>query len=183
MQIAQQNLDLKDPAESAFTRFHKPLIRFLRLRGVSAPEAEDLTQAVFVRLFETYGRATQRFDPQLVFTIAGNMLKDRRRQLRRRGQQISLDDDGPGLQLASSQAQAATQEREVVAKDTLAAIVRALEDLDPVTAKMFLLARVEFMPAHEIAEIYGCTRRTVDRRVTQAIAHIVETVGPNQPWS
>lgn len=159
-------------------RFRRPLIRyFLRRVGCHA-EAEDLTQQVFTRLLASETIAEAENVDGFVFTIAANLLKDRAKSAARRYE------GPPGLdpQLLSEICRDAQEdrspERVLLGRDTLADLVRTLNELGPKTRDIFVLHRLEQMKHREIAELLGVGVSTVEKHVIKATLHLARKHGP-----
>ncbi len=143
---------------------------FLRRVG-SRAEAEDLTQQVFLRLFHGAERGDVENPAAFVFRIAANLLHDRRRTAVRHGEHLAIDEallarfHGAGVEES-------TPERVLLAKESLAEVLRTLDALGDRTRDMFILFRLENMKQQDIAALYGCSRSTVEKHVMKAVLHL-----------
>jgi RNA polymerase sigma factor (sigma-70 family) len=159
--------------------FRRPLMSYFRRRVRSHEEAEDLTQQVFLRLLAAGDTGEIEHAGAYVFTIAGNLLKDRGRKTTRRGDDgLSLDEGLIG-DLVREMAEARTPERVLLGRESLAGVLATLDELDERTRDIFILFRVEHMKQHEIAALYGIGLSTVERLVTKAALHLLRKYGPN----
>ncbi len=93
----------RDSFGSFVRSYRRPLVSFLQARGVAEEDAEDLSQEIFLRIFEK--RLLSRMDPargrfrSFLLAIAKNVLSEQRRSagaLKREGGRvrISLEDLG-----------------------------------------------------------------------------------------
>ncbi len=154
-------------------QFRRPLMSYFHRRVRNHAEAEDLTQQVFLRLLAAGDTGQIDRVEAYVFTIAGNLLKDRSRTLARRGDNgPSLDEDLIG-DLVKEAADIRTPERVLLGRESLANVLATLGELDERTRDIFILFRLEHMKQHEIAALYGIGLSTVERLVTKAALHLL----------
>ncbi|MEM1143325.1 MAG: sigma-70 family RNA polymerase sigma factor [Pseudomonadota bacterium] len=69
-------------------------------------------------------------------------------------------------------------ERSIAAKQTLDALVAALDELSPANREIFVRACVEEQPRGEIARALGLPLSTVEKRLAKARAHCLKRIGP-----
>ncbi len=146
-------------------RYQVPVVRFCARMTASFPDAEDLAQETFVRVY----RHLNRLEPQarfstVLFGIARNITLNHLRDSGRRGRgrTVPLDDQqretkaqyepGRGAQLSEIQAM----------------LSAALQKVSPDHREILLLREVEGMEYDEIAEVLGCQRGTVKSRLARA---------------
>jgi RNA polymerase sigma factor (sigma-70 family) len=139
---------------------------FLRRVG-QYPEAEDLTQQVFVRLLA--GSPINRVEDAeaYVFTIATNLLRDRARKAMRGSHDAPLD-QALIDELMQGIVEERTPERVLLARESLAEVLKALEGLGERTRDIFILSRLENMKHRSIADLYGIGVSTVEKHVIKA---------------
>jgi RNA polymerase sigma-70 factor (ECF subfamily) len=160
-------------------RFRRPLMSYFVRRVRNHAEAEDLTQQVFVRLLGAGGDARIEHAESYIFTIAANLLRDRGRKGMRQSEalQISLDRD-----LISEVAREAVEdrspERVLVGRESLADVLRSLDELGEKTRDIFILFRLENMKQREIADLLGMGQSTVEKHVMKATLHLARRYGP-----
>jgi RNA polymerase sigma-70 factor (ECF subfamily) len=133
-------------------------------------EAEDLTQEVFVRLMScTVARQTA---DSLVFTIASNLLRDRRRRQTTRyfDAHDSLDD--PKAKTSVALVEEIGPERVLLARESLAATMGALNELDERTRDIFVLFRLENMLQRDIAALFGISVSAVEKQIVKASTYV-----------
>lgn len=152
-------------------RFRRPLMSYFMRRTGDRAEAEDLTQQVFLRLIRVGGRLEIEHAPGYVFTIAANLLRDRARQsvVRARAEpdttivsevvhEMMLEDISP--------------ERVLLGKESLADVLRTLDELGEKTRDIFILFRLENMRHREIADLLGLGVSSVEKHVMKAAHHL-----------
>ena len=164
-------------------RFRGPLMVFFMRRQFTRPEAEDLTQEVFLRMVGRDGAEAPENPDVYVFQIAANLLRDRaRRSLTRHSDDhTSLDapadltaaglTDHPGL------VEDRGPERVLLAQESLAQALRALDELGERTRHIYVLHRLEKMRHKEIAALLGLSVSAVEKHIIRAVAHLAERCG------
>ena len=140
--------------------YETPIFNFvLRLTG-DRMLAEDLTQEVFVRVFNGLPRFSQRCKfTTWLFQVAKNRVLDELRERDRRPQAVVNLDDLPNLESFDQPAERL---------ETIDAIWRAVHELNPDLKMALLLRDVVGMPYNEIAESLEITLATVKWRIFKA---------------
>lgn len=129
-----------------------------RLAGVAG---EDLTQDTFLRLVAAPPADEIRLPRALLMTVATNLARDEhRRQLRQGGAHLSLDD----VYAQDEPWSAADQETTLFLKQ----IVVSMPSL---YRHVFVLSRFVGLDYAEIAERCGISVKTVEWRMSKALAH------------
>ena len=131
----------------------------LRLTG-DRTLAEDLTQEVFVRVFNGLPKFSLRCKfTTWLFQVTKNRVLDELRARERRPQGMVAFDDVPPLE---------TYDQPVERTETIDAIWRAVQDLNPDLKMALLLRDVVGMPYNEIADSLEITLATVKWRIFKA---------------
>lgn len=148
-------------------RYATALARYFFRRGVHETDCDDLVQELFARLCRPDALAgVQRADAYL-FEMAANLAYDyHRRSAVRRSNPVSEHYD------AVHRAADFSPDRIAEGREELALITRSLAELPERTRNVFVLARLENMPRAEIAARLGIAKRTVEKLITTAAAHI-----------
>ena len=162
----QLMLDVKAGNDASFElllrKYRTPLVHYLgRMVGDSAT-AEDLAQEVFLRIY----RARSQYAPSAKFTtwifrIATNLALNARRDGRYRQleisiQQVSLSEEGHPRVLEIPDGQPGAEQR-LLARDRIALIRRAVEELPEKQRAAVLLHKYEEMDYGQIAAILNCS--------------------------
>jgi RNA polymerase sigma-70 factor (ECF subfamily) len=155
-------------------RYHKRVLQFFRRSGWSDPDAEELTQETFLRVYKTIGsfRADSRFETWL-FAISSNVRRNAMRNLRsakRYGLVMSLEEPAgmhDHLATPAPNALSASLERERV--QTLRA---ALDSLPGQMRRVVLLRLSTGLKYREIADLMKISIGTVKAHLHQAMARL-----------
>jgi RNA polymerase sigma factor (sigma-70 family) len=153
-------------------RYHDSLINFLRQRLRTPEDANDVAQEAYIRMMQYQNSRQIRSPSSMLFRIAINVANDlgRSEQVRRASDQCSLD----AVELVSDTPSA---EREISARQELALLRAAIEDLPPKCRQAFLLSRVRRMTYPEIAVHCGISVKMVEKHISRALAVCMKKVG------
>jgi RNA polymerase sigma-70 factor (ECF subfamily) len=122
--------------------------------------AEDLTQEVFVRVFQALPRFSLRCKfTTWLFQVTKNRVLDELRARERRPQTVVAIEDAPRLELVDPP---------VERQETMDAVWRAVRDLNPDLKMALLLRDVAGLPYNEIADSLEITLATVKWRIFKA---------------
>jgi len=152
--------------------------RFLTARVGSREEAEDLLQELFVKVDRTAPVADLRDPAAYLFRMAANLARDRRREQHRARIREADWVDTQNVVLGS-QAIDDTPSAEAAhgAKQRVAAIQRALEQLSPQCRRVFLLHKFEGLSHQDVARRVGISRSTVEKHMRTALKYLIEQLG------
>ena len=162
--------------------FRPALMSFFLRRIGNYAEAQDLTQQVFVRLAAVDGLGRVEHTTGYVFTIAANLLKDRRRKMRTSPPAVCLPDHALIDELIDGAVEDRSPERVILARETLSDVLRTLDALGEKTRDIFILFRLENMKQREIAELYGIAQSTVEKHIMKATLRLAQKYGSDRPW-
>lgn len=143
-------------------------------------DAADLAQDTFVKLYQSRARFDpgQKFSTWL-YTIAGNLVKDRYRW-RSRHPQVSLDaeNDTTGQSYREALPQAGPSPADDVQKQERAeAVRRAVAALPDELRQPLILAEYEERSHAQIGAILGCTPKAVETRIYRARQQLRASLG------
>jgi RNA polymerase sigma-70 factor (ECF subfamily) len=178
MATAPNNLSAEQLRSELGTRFQRPLMTFFLRRIKDRSLAEDLTQDVLLKVVRASERGQIARADSYVFKVAINLLRDHRRRALRAGHAVFLpiEEDREG-HLESQLVEAISPERVLLSKDSLADVLRSLEELGDLTQKIFILFRLENMKQKDIAALYGIGQSTVEKHVMKAVVHLAQRYG------
>lgn len=142
-------------------RWQLRLRTFLMRRGLSDPDACDLAQDTFVRVF----RHAHRFDPRRtfstwVFQIALNLVRDRQRR-RQRVTFMAMD-------AVPEPATRHTPASDSDSAEKAQAVREAIGLLPDRLREVLILAEYDHLPHVQIGEIVGATPKAVETRLYRA---------------
>ena len=162
-------------------RFRRPLVTFFLRRIKDRSLAEDLTQDVLLKVIRASERGQIERADSYVFKVAINLLRDHRRRALRAGPALFLpiEEDSDGY-LEAQLVEAISPERVLLSEDSLADVLRSLEDLGELTRNIFILFRLENMKQKDIAALYGIGQSTVEKHVMKAVLHLANRYGSNR---
>ena len=159
-------------------RFQRPLMTFFLRRIKDRSLAEDLTQDVLLKVVRASERGQIERADSYVFKVAINILRDHRRRAQRMGPALFLPiEEDPDGKLESQLVEAISPERVLLSEDSLADVLRSLQDLSELTRNIFILFRLENMKQKDIAALYGIGQSTVEKHVVKAVLHLASRYG------
>jgi|HubBroStandDraft_3_1064219.scaffolds.fasta_scaffold359819_2 RNA polymerase sigma factor (sigma-70 family) len=159
--------------------YRTPLFNYFRRRVETAGDAEDLTQDTFVKLLALAETERVQEPGALLFRIAGNLIADRYRKSGRRSKaQLSDLDLAPVSAVSREFIEEQDPERVLLARQRVAAAVKALDELGERTRTIYVLVRLENMPQRQIAELFGISVSSVEKMVMKASVHLIKRLGP-----
>lgn len=159
-------------------RFQRPLMTFFMRRIKDRSTAEDLTQDVLLKVVRACEKGQIERADSYVFKVAINLLRDQRRRALRVGPAIfvPIEEDLDG-RLDSQLVEAISPERVLLSEDSLADVLRCLQELGELTRNIFILFRLENMKQKDIAALYGIGQSTVEKHVVKAVLHLANRYG------
>jgi RNA polymerase sigma factor (sigma-70 family) len=150
------------------------LIRFFTLRLRSAAAAEDLVQDIYVRLSGLEQSADIQNPVAYLYRLGSNLMLDRlrgeRRTANRDGAWLDSQTTRIGIHEISAEPSA---EAAVAARQRLARLTEALEDLSPQTQRVFRMHKFEGLSHPEVAAALGISRSAVEKHMMAALKHLL----------
>ena len=146
-----------------FRTFHQPVKNFVFYKTGDMDLAEDIMQDVFLKFWEKKGEIRLATAKSLLYTIAGNLSKNR------------LEHRQVVLQFANSYVHpphSHSPEFEAELKEFDARLQKAIADLDEKNRVVFLMNRIDGMTYQEIAENIGLTVKAVEKRMKKALDYL-----------
>jgi RNA polymerase sigma-70 factor (ECF subfamily) len=166
--VAEQTL-----RERLDSRYRGPLMSFFGRRLRDREQARDLTQEAFFRIIRASGSQAIEHSDAFVFQVAANLLRDHARRQARGSDGVALPCSAASIdELLQAVAEERTPERELLGCDTLAHVLRSLDELGERTRDIFVLFRLENMKQRDIANLYGISVSTVEKHVMRATLHL-----------
>lgn len=160
--------------EALYLHYMERIYRYIYFRVGDEAQAEDMTEDVFVRAWESlpkYRLGVSRFTSWL-YTIAHNLVVDQYR--RRNPVQISTED------LARHSDPSDLPERVISRKQEIEVLAKSIKQLEELEQEVLLLRFVEGLSHREIAAIIGKSRsasRVIQHRALKALRMIMTRKG------
>lgn len=164
--ISERTLSLDAEVEQIYRDSRGSVCAYLLYLGVSADRAQEVTQEVFLRLYQTMRKGTAIDNPRAwLFRVAHNLgLKIRSRE---RSFRVVEPDWERFVHPASS------AENALIDQERNGRVAAALKDLSP-QQRNCLYLRSEGLRYREIAEVMGIAQSTVNEFLRRAIARLAE---------
>lgn len=152
----------------AFAEFYKPIRSFIYYKCGDVDTAEDITQDVFMKLWETRNKIDKRTIKAYLYTIAQNTTINhiKRQQLLYKFQKLP------------------TQDRDYDSPEKLLEIAEYEERVSSVIASLpeggrevFLMNRLEDLTYNEIADRLGLSVKAVEKRMSKVLRILREKLG------
>ncbi len=168
--------ETSDPTDAAqrafltllFNKYRGALLRHVGRFTASREDASDLVQDTYLRVMDRI--SVSRFDGEArayLFQTATNLARDHHRRQKFRAH-ASLD----AAPEEALRADDPTPEQIISANQITAALRTAIGDMPEEARAVFVLARSRDMSYQQIATRLGIGRRTVERRVAEAVAFL-----------
>ena len=150
------------------------LVRFFTARLRSPAAAEDLVQDIYVRLSGLDQPGDIQNPTAYLYRLGSNLMLDRlrgeRRMANRDGAWLDSQTSRVGGQEVSAEPSA---EAAVAARQRLALLTRALEELSPQTQRVFRMHKFEGLSHPEVAAALGISRSAVEKHMMAALKHLL----------
>lgn len=144
----------------------RPSLLRLAQRIVGLPAAEDVTQSLWLRVQRVEDDPPILNNRAYLYRLAGNLATDYARWTRRHDQLFEAAD--PPTDAPSDEPSA---ESRVIDRERLARLEAVLEELPLRCRQVFVLRRIDGLPAHEVAARLGITVNAVAKHVRIAVRH------------
>ena len=145
------------------------LSNFLRRCWPYRDDLHDLRQEVYVRVYESAGKALPSAPKSFLFTTARNLMADRLR--RNRVVSIETVGDFESLNVLVDEV---TPERWSSGRQTLKRLAEAFDRLPPRCREVVWLRRVEGRSQKEVAVRLGVSEKTVEKQIAKGARLIAE---------
>jgi len=153
---------IEEETVALFEQFRSPLFRYLLTFRVSAPDAEEIVQEVFLALFRHLREGKSRANLQgWIFRVAHNLALKQRERARR---ETAAAAEAPVDVLPCPETQAAEEQR----FRRLQAVFRALPEQD----RCCLTLRAEGLRYREIAGVLGISLGSVANSMERSLAKL-----------
>ena len=165
-QALDRALEKQNIIEDFYRKYRGVLKNYFMRRVKNHAEADDLTQDLLVRVTQQIDRNEIANPDAFVFTVAGNLLKNKNREWSRNARHVDE------LEQHAKRLETISPERSLADKQSLDLLFQHLDTLNDRARQVFFLHRLEGMKYSEIAQVYGISVSTVEKDISRAIAHL-----------
>jgi RNA polymerase sigma-70 factor (ECF subfamily) len=153
-------------------RHHEPLTAYVRSLVDSPPLAADIVQETWVRAIPSLRAGTVENTRAFLYRVARNLVADAAREQRKWTPYVV---DGGLDPIVADDAPSA--ERETLARDRLAHVLRLVEELPPRCREAFALRKLDGLDQEQIAAQLGVTRGMVEKHLRHALIVLATRMG------
>jgi RNA polymerase sigma factor (sigma-70 family) len=153
----------KEEFKVLFDAYFDSVRSYLFYRGAEREQASDLAQDVFLRIWEKQLNLDPKTALRLLYKIAGDMFVSKyRREVLEQNYMKSLTNDNHAL----------SPEDQLRYTELKANYTKALAALSKKQRTVFLMARMEGLKYHEIAERLNISVKSVEKRMSITLAYL-----------
>ena len=174
----RERLGLQEQGGSALIALYlerrADLVRFFTVRLRSASAAEDLVQDIYVRLSSLSQPANIQNPVAYLYRLGSNLMLDRLRGERRTANRDGAWLDSQTVRVGNEEVSLEpSAEAAVAARQRLAQLAVALEELSPQTQRVFRMHKFEGLSHPEVAAALGISRSAVEKHMMTALKHLL----------
>ena len=153
-----------------FNRHLARLKRYLRHRGRTDEDADDLIQEAFLRL-EVYGREkeVEHEEAFLMRTVANLSVDKHRHDTVLEVVDVPVDE----LEILDTRP---SPDQICAAREEINRLAAALDSLSPMTREVLMARRYEGLSCPEIAKRHGVTVSAIEKRLARAMLHLMRSM-------
>lgn len=155
-----------EPISAALQTHYDELVAFVRGRVRCSALAADIVQETYVRLASKDKTASIENPRALLYRVAGNLAIDHLRRQQTRAKYMVAKP--PPADVPDGQP---TAEAAVEAKERVALLMNAVNELPPRCREVFVLRKFEGRHQAEIAAMLGISRNMVEKHLRKALLH------------
>lgn len=162
---------------SAYLAMREDLRRYFALRLGSPHAAEDLVQEIYLKIAAAPPDAQIENPSAYLFRLGTNLMLDHLRSQKR-----SRSREGEWQKLHTSSAgdepvaEGPPADDAMAAKQQVARILAALEDVSPRARRAFLLHKFNGLNHVETAKMLGISRSAVEKHISAVLKHLLRSV-------
>jgi RNA polymerase sigma-70 factor (ECF subfamily) len=169
--LAAAELSARDDQLCAWMEQYGPGLRRFLLKRVSAAEADDLVQEVFIALRARRAASEiENVEGYLFKTAVSVLARQRRRRTWRWGEQEPIE-------LAEALSDEVSPERIAIGRDGVRRVVSAMKALPSRSAEAFFLSRFEQLTNEEVARRMGISVKAVEELMRRAMHRLMAELG------
>lgn len=158
-----QNVCEERTYQALFESLSQAIRNFIYYKGGDLPQAEDITQEAFLRLWKACVSVHPNKAKSYLYTIANNLFLD---QIKHQKVVLAFQQKRPSNNIAESP-EYLLEEQEF--KQQLEQAIAALPENNRV---VFLMNRIEKMTYQEIADRLGLSKKAVEKRMSKALLEL-----------
>jgi RNA polymerase sigma-70 factor (ECF subfamily) len=175
--VADREPDTRGRREAAVVSTHLPFVwRFLRRLGLSAEDADDVAQEVFLVATRKLDRIEENQEKRFLFGIAVRIASRSRRSERLRSSRTAA-----GVELDECRSPDLATDEVVARKEARAVLDQILSEMTPDLRTAFVLFELEEMTMVEIAALTETPLGTVASRLRRAREQFQAAAKSRQP--
>jgi RNA polymerase sigma factor (sigma-70 family) len=153
----------KEEFKVLFDNYFDSVRNYLFYRGAEKEQASDLAQEVFLRIWEKQLDMDPKTALRLLYKIAGDMFVSHyRRERLAMNYRLSLKNDSVDF----------SPEDQLQYNELFINYTKALASLSEKQRTVFLMAKMEGLKYHEIAERLNLSVKAVEKRMSITLAHL-----------
>lgn len=171
------SLDTRSELLEVYRSRRAALMRFLAARLGSEDDAQDAMQELYLHIGKVDPSLEIKDTAAYVFRTAANLARD---QMRSRNRTAARERVWASLQRGADGSEAddaPSAETAYAARQRLAAVRRALDELSPQCRRIFVLHKFEGLSHQEIAARASISRSTVEKHMHTALKHLMKRFG------
>lgn len=176
------NAQIRDSSfEDFYNAHHHELVRYLKARGASRDDAQDVAQESLIKIVR-YQEQPAHVLKILLYRIALNGLCDLRRRGTSRLDSSHVDVDDEKTQIPCDLPQ---PEHYAENQQELARVRDAISRLPERCREVYLLNRVDGMSYSDISRHFGISVKTVEKHIGKALSSLREQLSTgtvSRPW-
>lgn len=162
----------------AYLERRADLVRYFTLRLRSPAAAEDLVQEIYLRLASLDDAAEVQSPAAYLYRLGSNLMLDRLRGERRSAARDSAWRSSHRSALGPEDIDETPDALSTVeARQRLAQVVAAVQELGPQTQRVFRLHKLEGLSHAETAERLGISRSAVEKHMIAVLKHLARRLG------
>lgn len=163
--------------ETLIEQHHDEIYGYLWRLTRNTADAQDLTQEVFLRAYQAFGRLRSEHNLRAwLYKIATNCAYTAFKRDKRQAQHtVALLDDAHG-----APADAASPHQQTAVNESLAAVRQAMAGLPDKQRQALLLRHVQGLEYAEVAQALGCSQDSARANVYQAIRRLRRELGDRE---
>jgi RNA polymerase sigma-70 factor (ECF subfamily) len=167
--------DARAALKAAYLERRADLLRFFAMRLKSAAAAEDLVQDIYLRAQAVDPKAEVRNPAAYLYRLGSNLMLDRlRRERRAVARDNAWRDSHHTVMAGEDVADEPPADAAVAARQRLAAILKVLEELPPMTQRVFRMHKFDGLSHADVAQALGVSRSAVEKHVMLVLKALAE---------